>query len=133
MLQPSGESVFLYAAMDRPVGAHRGKFVAVESPSGLHVLLGPASRFTYHADIVEHFCIIGDGPANYRWDGAHQRVILPAPNWKVLGGGRYALNPEARHLRVWGESMAYGPTPLPPVARKLRQAQRFSGWEVQEG
>jgi hypothetical protein len=104
------------------------KFVLIRRDRQTHLVLGPVSLFRYHANLVDAFCNRYAIPAS-KAKGT-QKVEIYDRSVKVLGGGQINVNPEARLVRFYGQSTAYGPYDSDTVSAILERGTVFSGYSV---
>ena len=104
------------------------KFVLVRTEHRLHLVVGPVSLFRYHANLVDGFCRRHDIPAS-KARGSH-RVEIYDRSVRVLGGGHVSVDSEARRIRFFGQSTAYGPYDTDAVSSILKRGSLFAGYSL---
>lgn len=81
------------------------------------IVVAPKALATFHANIVERFLtsqgVVGEYTA--KRDMYHHQD----PAWTIGGGGRFELDDQARTLRLYSRSLAYGPFERPGLAKRL--------------
>jgi hypothetical protein len=106
----------------------RCKFVIIASPEKTVLVLGPLSRYTYHADIVEAHCATR-GLKTTRV-GKGDVVEILEPTVIISGGGYLTWSKEAQTLRLGGSSKAYGHCDLELLKTILEETQLFTGYRI---
>ena len=102
-----------------------GKFVRIEGPGAVHLVVSPEELSPTHACIVERFCREHGLPI--RDDASMDRCSIDHEDWCVAGGGLWILDEDEGTLILQGESQAYG-----RYSRAGLSAQRrVGGYEVE--
>lgn len=105
-----------------------GKFVQVRHGDTEYLVLSPKECSPYHADILERFC------RERSIEGAYQegkkRFDIRDAEWVIQGGGKFEINEKKRHLRFYGDSMAYGRFDEKGLVDKVRQADMLKNYKV---
>lgn len=115
---------------DIPVGGIRtGKFVQIRRGADEYVILAPRESASYHADIVERFCL--DKGLAGLYDRGHKRFDIEAPGWTVEGGGKFEIDDRSGRIRLYDESTAYGKFSDDGLKEKLKSAAEIAGYVVQ--
>ncbi len=83
-----------------------GKFVQVRHGSTEYLVFASRATASYHADIIERFCRERDIPGVY--NPSRKSFVIHDPAWVVVGGGKFEIDPEARRILLYDNSMAYG-------------------------
>lgn len=84
-----------------------GKFVLIKGGGALYLVLSPKGLDTYHANIVERFCLFKGGVSG-SFSRGREYYRLDEPGWSVQGGGYWVIDEASRAVRFAGESKAYG-------------------------
>jgi Janus/Ocnus family (Ocnus) len=95
-----------------------GKFVQIWlGDTEEFIVVAPWGLASYHAHIVERFLTERGVTGNYspKRDEYHHQDNA----WTVIGGGRFELDDEARTLRLYSRSIAYGPYEQSGLADRL--------------
>lgn len=99
-----------------------GKLVVVESRDS-YCIFCPQAMVTFHANIVERFMTLRKVPGRYNAKG--DEYTLNHPDWSVLGGAHFKLEPGL--LKLFGSSLCYGAVDLEQLAKELQTAGGFRG------
>lgn len=109
-----------FTAATEPV---EGKFVQLAWRGADYLLFATASQYRYHNQMVAQF--LGLHGIRKHWVGG-DRLVWDDPELRVLGGGRFRLDPATRTLSVWDRSTAYGP--FDEVQVRAQLAAEGSPW-----
>lgn|GEM_PF-1141233 len=104
------------------------KFVIIQTANTLDMVVGPVARFRYHAGLVRQFCSDRSIPALYSRESG--RVEVYDQLVRVLGGGHFRIDPQARSVRFWGQSTAYGPYESDTVRKVAGTNAFFEGFTI---
>ncbi|RKX25847.1 MAG: hypothetical protein DRP45_04990 [Candidatus Zixiibacteriota bacterium] len=104
------------------------KFVVIDSGDLRHLVLGDLGKYPYHANLVDAFCTERDVPA--AWVKNPDLVEVYDQDTEVLGGGMMQIDMEARLLKVYGSSSAYGGFKGDDLANPLESEACFSHFRV---
>ena len=102
--------------MDTPSA---GKFLQISCAGIPWLLFATPDTCRFHNRMLSRF--LDDAAIPYRWtspetlDVADERI-------KVIGGGRFRLDPLGQHLELWDDSHAYGRFDASLVADQLASA-----------
>ncbi len=83
-----------------------GKFVQIRHRTTEYLVLAPREVASFHADIVERFCREKGLHGSRNSEGNRYDIFEPA--WVIVGGGKFDLDREKKHIRFYDNSMAYG-------------------------
>lgn len=123
-------SVMYYrgVAKTAPPAVRHGKFVQLRHGDTEYLVLSPKEYSTYHADILERFCM------ERSIEGAYQegkrRFDIHDAEWIIRGGGKFEIDERKRHIRFYDNSMAYGRFDEKRLAEKVRQTDMLKDYEV---
>ena len=109
-------------------GKATGKFVQLRAASAEYFVFAPLEVCRYHADILERFCNKRGIPGIYHDTEKRYEILDDA--WSVIGGGKYILDTAQRHIRLFGNSMAYGNFDRSGMKKKILSSRKFSGYDV---
>jgi len=123
-----GSSDGLDLATHALAGRVAWKFVIVRTADTLDMVVGPVARFRYHASLVRQFCSDRSIPALYSRESG--RVEVYDRMVQVLGGGHFRIDPQARSVRFWGQSTAYGPYESDTVRKIAGTNAFFEGYTI---
>lgn len=83
------------------------KYVVIRQVDQLSLIVGPYSRFTYHANLVQRFCDLEEIAS--AWIQKPDQVDILEPDVRIIGGGWLELKGQSKVARFYGASKAYGP------------------------
>lgn len=106
----------------------RCKFVLLSHHASLVLILGPITRYAYHADLLAAYC--DSHQILTMWDRHPDTLRIKDPEIAILGGGHLAWNLPARQARFGGSSKAYGPIDLDSLPELLSGAELFAGHQI---
>lgn len=106
-----------------------GKFVQIRHHDTEYLVFSPKELTSYHADIVERFCRENRLPGSYA--GGEKRFEIAEPGWVVVGGGKFDLDREAKTIRLYDNSMAYGKFDSKGLAETVMRVEDLSGYSAQ--
>ena len=94
-----------------------GKFILVAGSDSRWAVFSPAELSPYHAVIAERFFASQGVPGRY--DSAKKKFLPTGREWRVLGGGMWHCNADARTLWIYGQSAVYGGVDIRALAESL--------------
>jgi len=109
----------------------KGKFVQVTDGETEYVVLAPYELATHHAVILDRFCVQHEVKGAWIRKPAEFRILEGA--WAILGGGHFEIDEDARSLRLFGDSMAYGGFDRDGLKEKLAANRDFQGYSIRIG
>lgn len=115
----------------KPMPPRRGgKFVQVvnEDLERSCLILSPAELSSFHANIIERFCMLNKigGAYNQRKD----YFEIGDPDWVVTGGGKWIIDDEERTARFFDKSGGYGSYDKRNAREALCTAKAIAGYLV---
>ncbi len=110
-------------------GQYKGKFVQIRKSGTEYLVFSPKEFTRFHADIVESFCGEHDIPGIYKSENKIFKILDPL--WSVIGGGKFEIDREKKHLRIYDNSMAYGKFEGKGLREKILSVSQFSDYKVQ--
>jgi hypothetical protein len=99
-----------------------------EDPADEYIVVAPKALAVYHANIVQRFLDERRVPGAY--NAKRDAYRHHDPTWTVVGGGRFDLDDDARTLRLYGESLGYGPFERPGLAARLATYPTLTGYRI---
>ncbi len=92
------------------------------------IIVAPKELAIYHANIVDRFLTERGvaGEYNAKADVYYHRDKA----WTILGGGRFELNDKTRTLRLFSQSLAYGPFEQPGLADRLTNCPQLANYRL---
>jgi len=109
----------------------KGKFVQVTDGETDYVVLAPYELATHHAVILDRFCTLHEVKGAWIRKPAEFRILDGA--WAILGGGHFEIDDDARSLRLFGDSMAYGGFDRDGLKEKLSTLPALQGYLIRIG
>ncbi|MGD8922510.1 MAG: hypothetical protein PVH24_04615 [Candidatus Zixiibacteriota bacterium] len=82
------------------------KFILIRRDEILNFIIGPVASFSYHANLVNHFCREYNIPAS--WVRRPDTVEIHDFSVRIRGGGWATISPKTRALLLYGSSKVYG-------------------------
>jgi hypothetical protein len=108
---------------------YQGKFVQIRKSGTEYLVFSPKEFARFHADIVESFCGEHDIRGIYKSENKIFKILDPL--WSVIGGGKFEIDREKKHLRIYDNSMAYGKFEGKGLREKILSVSQFSSYKVQ--
>jgi len=106
-----------------------GKFIQLRWQGQEYLVFAPFEIHRYHNQILAHF-LQEQGIAHHWEDG--KRLAIDDPGIRVIGGGRFHLDPGRHRLELWDDSQAYGRFDEQGLADKLTRAgEPWSGLRLE--
>ena len=105
-----------------------GKFVQIRKGDTEYLVFSPKELAPYHAHIVERFCLERGIRGAHEGDG--KRFSIHDSGWIVVGGGKYEIDKEHRHIRLYDDSVAYGKFDSKGLKEKIYMIIELRGFEV---
>jgi|Deesub1362A_J573_1020465.scaffolds.fasta_scaffold09760_2 hypothetical protein len=108
-----------------------GKFVQIKNyeTDREYLVLSPKGLSTYHANIVERFCLLNNkikGSYNEKRD----YFEIHDPEWYVIGGGMWMLDETNKVLELSGTSRGYGKFDPNGLKEKILSLENMSDYTV---
>lgn len=125
-------ALYFSAVAKQPMPLKRGgKFIQIinHSTSDEYLVLSPRELSVYHANIIERFCAL-QGAIQGSYNAKKDYFEIHDPDWKVIGGGMWAIDDEARTLTLGGESQMYGAFDEVGLKQKIQMDAGLSGYTV---
>ena len=110
----SGTIIKNYCEPDRDVC--QGKFVQLLLDGREHLVFAPSEVHRYHNQILARF--LEENTVVHRWV-SRERLEFDSSEVRVIGGGRFRVNRQAKRLELWDNSQAYGRFDEKGLAEKL--------------
>ena len=110
--------IVFYTPRDGGLGGE-GKFVQLRWQGQEYLVFAPFKIHRYHNQIVAHF-LQERGIAHHWLDG--ERLAIDDPRIRVIGGGRFRLDPGRGSLALWDDSQVYGRFQERGLAEKIARA-----------
>ena len=82
------------------------KFVLIQRPEEMVVVVGLVSEYPYHATLVQRFCDINGIPSG--WVKKPDLAEIYDPSVRIQGGGYIMIDRSKRQMKLYGRSTAYG-------------------------
>ena len=105
-----------------------GKFVHLFFDNCERLVLAPLQLSRFHANISERFCSLNTIAGRYVKKPDLFAVLNPG--LELFGGGEWAINEEARSLRLSGCSATYGKFHSDGLAERLAGTGRYPGYNI---
>ena len=105
-----------------------GKFVQIRNENTFYLVLSPTEFTKYHANIVERFCM--DKGIEGAYDPEAKRFDISDQVWNIGGGGKFELDREARTIRFYDNSLAYGKFNPLGLRETMAALPEFTGFTV---
>ena len=114
-----------------PHGSHtklHGKFVQILNQNVYYFILGPLSKFPYHANLVDRFCT--DRQIASGWVRRPDLVGIYDIQTSVRGGGQIMIDLVDRLIRMSGKSTAYGRYHPDELSVLVENSDFFNGFKI---
>lgn len=107
----------------------RGKFIQVRGRGKEFLVMSPQGLTPYHANIAERFFkSIG---IEGKYSAKRDKFSISHPEWRVIGGGHWALDEADKFVEFTGTSMAYGNFDANGLDEKIKSAGAFeTGFDI---
>ncbi len=99
--------------------APTGKFIQVQWNGHEYWLFSTKGIHRFHNQILDWFCATEAIPRQWV---TRERLAVEDPGVRVLGGGRYSMDPERGELTLFDNSTAFGRFQEEGLAEKLAAA-----------
>ncbi|HMK48901.1 MAG TPA: hypothetical protein VK435_02520 [Thermodesulfovibrionales bacterium] len=107
---------------------YEGKFVQIRRGGTEYLVFSPKEFTRFHADIVQRFCGEHNIYGVYRTE--NKVFEITDPEWRVTGGGKFAIDREKRDLRIHDNSLAYGKFEKQGLKEKILSVSQLSDYDV---
>lgn len=111
--------------LDQP---QKCKFVVVGNSERLILVVGPVSRYKYHANLLEKLCDL-EQMACF-WATRPDQLQLAEVDWSVRGGGWLIIDIVERRIELSGSSRAYGRYHDDDIQQLISKTGFFIGFET---
>ncbi len=113
---------------DSDIGKLICKFVILEKSGSLSLVMGPVTRFRYHAGLLDHYCREHGIPAS--WAKKPDLVEIHDSSVVLHGGGWMEVDMDSAKARLYGASTAYGPYRSDLARRIIADHPHFARFRV---
>ncbi|MFQ5453439.1 MAG: hypothetical protein ACE5D6_04555 [Candidatus Zixiibacteriota bacterium] len=104
------------------------KFIILSHSKESVIILGPVSKFPYHADIVEHFCTMNNISAG--WLKKPDIYEIYDKSYSINGGGWIEINIIKEIIVIYGLSTSYGKFDQTKVSAALSTYPEYSNYSI---
>lgn len=105
-----------------------GKFVQLVFQDCEHLVFAPFMLHGYHNQILARF--LDERGISHRWRNP-EVLDVETPALRVIGGGRYEVDVEAKTLSLWDNSQVYGRFDSHGLRDKISgAAHKWSGYSI---
>jgi hypothetical protein len=106
-----------------------GKFVQIRNDNTEYLIFSPKEFTSYHANLVERFCLETGLNGYYNTEG--KRFDIHDPAWVIVGGGKFEIDKMGKYIRLYDNSMAYGRFDSKGLKDKILLIDEMSDYKVQ--
>ncbi len=107
------------------------KFVLIAHSECLHFVVGPVTKYRYHANLVDQFC--NEHSIASAWLQKPDVLEILEGGARILGGGYLQIDEARRRMKLYGVSRAYGVFNARELAELTRKAPFFHGYRTSFG
>lgn len=104
------------------------KFVLAARADCLYLLVGPLTKFRYHANLVERFC--DERGIASAWLQKPDVLQVVDADVRILGGGHLEIDRKRRRMKFHGVSRAYGVFNPRDLTELIKNETFFAGYSV---
>ena len=109
----------------------KGKFVQVRHQEfGEFIIFAPPSLCTFHAQIMELFCLQQRPAWAFEINEKRDDGALYEENAEIVGGGHFEVYENKKRLNLSGASLAFGDYEPYLLDQKLQNIPRFDGFRI---
>lgn len=109
-------------------GSESGKFLQIINDDTEYLLFSPRDLTPYHSDLLERFS--GEKGIKGSFDSERKRFNIGDASWRVVGGGKFDIDPVSRSVRLYDDSMAYGKFDPAGLKEKVLRIKGLAGYRV---
>ena len=124
--------VYYKTIAKKPMPVKRGgKFIQIinEGNDAEYLAFSPGELSSFHANIVERFCLKGiEGSYTTK---KRDRFEIRDPEWIIVGGGMWTISDDERRLDLFDQSKVYGKFDPVGLKKKLLSVETLSGYKIQ--
>lgn len=123
--------IYYKSIVKKPMPLNRGgKFVQLrdEDKSIEYVVLSPGELSSFHANIIERFCLTNDIPGSYT-TARKDRFEIHDGDWIIVGGGKWTIDMEKKRLVLFDQSGVYGKFDSKNLRAKMT-ISKFYGYKI---
>jgi len=106
------------------------KFVYLLKDKEGTVILGPLTKFRYHARLVKYFCDRNNIPSGWLKKPDDYRIY--DKKYRIIGGGWLEINYATKAVVIFGYSTTYGKAPYDKVIKILSIHPDFSEYDIKK-
>lgn len=106
----------------------RCKFVIAGNGDRLILVVGPVSRYEYHANLLEKLCDVERIACT--WTKRPDQLQVAEVGWSVRGGGWLMIDVIKRRIELLGSSRAYGRYCDDDIRQLISKTGFFVGFET---
>jgi len=106
-----------------------GKFIQIRNEDKEYLVLSPKELSSFHANIVERFCLLKGLEGEYttkRMD----KFEISDPDWDIIGGGKWFVNDKKKWLHLFDVSGVYGKFDHVDLWENLLVSEQFKEYEI---
>ncbi|MBI5847172.1 MAG: hypothetical protein HZB31_04360 [Nitrospirae bacterium] len=123
--------VYFIRIQKTPVPHKRGgKFVQLRNSDGEYLVFSPKELSSFHANIVERFCLMQKLKGRYtskRMDSYE----IDDPEWEVVGGGKWHIDTREKRLVLFDTSGTYGRFDSNKLKDRIKASGNMAGYQIQ--
>ena len=106
-----------------------GKFVQIRNESTEYLVLSPKELSSFHANILERFCLLQGLKGEYATKRMDKYEITDTA-WEIIGGGKWFVNEHRKWLHLFNESGVYRKFDPAGLKERILLSVKFERYEV---
>lgn len=125
-------TVFYKTIAKKPMPEKRGgKFIQIrnEEKKTEYLVLSPSELSSFHANIVERFCLL-KGIEGVYTTKKMDRYEIQDPEWVIVGGGKWSIDDNEKRLVLFDNSGVYGKFDAKGLRKKILDTGKLPGYEI---
>lgn len=123
-------AVFYKTIAKKPMPEKRGgKFIQIRNEEAEYLVLSPSVLSSFHANIVERFCLLKGIDGSYTTK-RKDRFEIHDPEWHIIGGGKWSIDDAEKRLVLSDNSGVYGKFDEKGLRKKILDTGKLIGYEV---
>ncbi len=106
-----------------------GRFVQIRDEAAEYLVLSPKGLSSFHANIVERFCLLQGLEGKYTSKRMDKYEILDS-GWDIIGGGKWFVNDEEKWFHLFDKSGVYGKFDPVGLRHGILVSGKYKGYDI---
>jgi hypothetical protein len=107
-----------------------GKFVQLRNSDGEYLVFSPKELSSFHANIVERFCMMQKIKGRYT-SKRMDCFEIEDQEWEIVGGGKWHIDTKEKKLVLFDTSGMYGKFESKGLKERIRASGNMAEYQIQ--